>query len=336
MLYIVVLASFSLAQFNKESAQTAGSQSVEDLAKEHLLNACSRGLLDEVKKAIAAGASIEDSRDGESGNTPLMWAAYYGHEKIASFLIKKGANVDALSLNGLNFALLLASFRGHRDIVELLLKRGANVDLQNKRGDTALSAATYMNRGDVVKLLISRWPEANLKSKDKGFSSLHISCHKGHYDIAKLIIGAEGDVDLQDDEGNTPAIVAAGAGHKDIVILLDENGADFSIANKFGQNPLMMAVHRNHFNVASYLLLEDVSADINIHAVDFRGNSALHYASAFGYHDHVELLLSKGFNIHLANEDGETPITLAKNHHHAKCLALLLSENKEEVSISSD
>lgn len=70
--------------------------------------------------------------------------------------LKKGAEIEAISMDKLKTALIMASYSGHTEAVELLLSKGASVHVKNERGDSALSLATYMGREEVVTRLLDR------------------------------------------------------------------------------------------------------------------------------------------------------------------------------------
>ena len=45
-----------------------------------------------MKLLVEKGAEL-DSKD-EDGQTPLLWAAFFGHEAVAKLLVEKGAELD--------------------------------------------------------------------------------------------------------------------------------------------------------------------------------------------------------------------------------------------------
>jgi hypothetical protein len=98
--------------------------------------AAREGNLEAVKQSLAAGTSV-NTREPQSGGTPLTISAVFGQAAMAALLIEKGADVSVASNDG-NTALHLAAFFAHLDIVELLLKHNASVRVKNGRGETPL------------------------------------------------------------------------------------------------------------------------------------------------------------------------------------------------------
>ncbi len=60
------------------------------------------------------------------GYSPLDWAAVRGHTAVADYLIRRGANVNAVDGAGWT-PLHLAAREGHLELVKLLVKCGADV-----------------------------------------------------------------------------------------------------------------------------------------------------------------------------------------------------------------
>jgi ankyrin repeat protein len=107
-------------------------------------------------KLLLDGEATVDLEDPQSGQTPLLWAAYGGHEAVVQLLLATGkANVDSKDTGG-RTPLLWAAYQGHEAVVQLLLETGkANVNSKDKRGQTPLSWAAERKHEAVVQLLQS-------------------------------------------------------------------------------------------------------------------------------------------------------------------------------------
>ena len=76
-------------------------------------------------------------QDGTCGRTGLHLAVESHNINMISFLLKNGANIDAVTFAG-NTALHLASGHHMDQVVELLVGNGANAKIKNYEGDLAL------------------------------------------------------------------------------------------------------------------------------------------------------------------------------------------------------
>lgn len=113
-------------------------------ANQRLLEAAAKGDVAAAQAALDAGADV-NARD-DYGVTALMFAARENNAPVATLLIQKGADVNAVErFYGMN-AISEASRRGHPEMVVLLLESGAagGIDLMRSaitRGDAAIVKA---------------------------------------------------------------------------------------------------------------------------------------------------------------------------------------------------
>ena len=126
----------------------------------------------------------------EPGDTPLMFAAYYGREHCVKAWVDAGADVNTANSGG-DTALIQASQAGYDNCVLVLLWAGADVNHSNIHDDSALL----------------------------------FSASEGHYSCMRRLIDAGADVNASDDLGWTSLSTAASFGHTQCVILLLQEGA---------------------------------------------------------------------------------------------------------------
>lgn len=107
---------------------------------------------------------------------------------------------------------------------------------------------------------------------------------------------------------NTALHEAAKIGDMRLVIAYQNQGVGEE--NALQQTPLHLAAINNHDKVAAFILNKAKGV---IDKKDALGNTALHLAYLNGSQKAVDYLLSQGANQTIMNNDGKTPIELAKN-----------------------
>lgn len=90
-----------------------------------LHHAAGAGEIDIVKRLLNSGCKdLLESKD-ETGSTPLILAAYFGHAKMCALLLQAGADPSATDTYGKN-ALHHAAFKGKTEVLEVLREQPAS------------------------------------------------------------------------------------------------------------------------------------------------------------------------------------------------------------------
>ena len=193
-----------------EAAGTAGDQVTFLWAAKH----GSRRLLE---LQISRGIEIEGR--SSDGRTALQLASGCGHMSIVSYLLRKGAEVNAPAStpNG-RTALQAAAGCGNLPLVEHLLAEGAEVNAPGswEDGRTALQAAAGGGHLPIVERLLMDGAEVNAPaSRLKGRTALQAAAEHGHMPIVERLLkdGAEVNAPASGWKGRTALQAAAGGGH---------------------------------------------------------------------------------------------------------------------------
>ena len=183
-----------------------------------LFDAAGAGDLRRVRTLLSMG--FEADWTGNMSWTALHSAAKEGQAAVASFLIKKGAKVDAKESHGYRTPLHLAIAEGHGSLARLLLQAGADIE-----AETGIE-----------------------------LHPLHIAADKDHLEIARMLVQRGANVDATDQIGRTPTHFAAGAGHVEMLELLVDQDANFNLLTPaFKESALYYALLGEHREAAALL-----------------------------------------------------------------------------------
>lgn len=202
-----------------------------------------------------------------------------------------------------------------QDIEQMLRDDPELIQAIHPSGETPLITAIYYGKRDIVQQLLTYGVPVSLyeavalgdletvtyliehdapldEYSYDGWTPLHLAAFFGSYEVAELLIqrGASVNAVSTNNQRNLP-IHAAAAGRKyPLVKLLLEHGAEVNAQQAEGWTPLLLAV--NNFDLEMSKLLKDYKADP-----------------------------------HLANDDGQTPLNLAKEKHYEHIMLMLESDD---------
>ncbi|MEK6794652.1 MAG: ankyrin repeat domain-containing protein [Spirochaetota bacterium] len=166
-----------------------------------LIEAAAKGDIVAIDAALAQNADI-NTRDNQ-GKTPLMLAAYNGHEKAVKHLLDKKADKDLLDPKGWS-ALACGVSQQKWDAVMILLERGVSVNTKDAdKGNTPLMWAAYHGNIKVTKNIVGM--KANVNEVDNaGWTALMGAIYKARVDVALFLIELTGtDVAVKAKDGAT-------------------------------------------------------------------------------------------------------------------------------------
>jgi cytohesin len=175
----------------------------------------------------------------------------------------------------------------------------------------------------MARALIEAGADVNL---DRGGreTPLYWAAFSGRTEMVRVLVGAGAEINLANRYGDTPLICAATYGRTETVKALLEAGADVNLANRYGYTPLYWAAEQGHLDIVRLLL--DAGADVNLAHRD--QYTPLYWAAEKGHLDIVRLLLDAGADVNQKNIYGYTPLSSAAKNGHVEIVRLL----KEEIS----
>lgn len=142
---------------------------------------------------------------------------------------------------------------------------------------------------DAVHVFLSCGIDLEVKD-ERGWTPLMIAAANGKEKLTELLIHSGARLMAKDVNGFTPLHWAAFKGMSNIVKLLISKEVDIDAQSKFKWTPLMQACTRGHLEVCSIL----IAAGANMDLANSEGSTALQIASSKGFHGIVELLTAHG------------------------------------------
>jgi len=126
----------------------------EDTSKCEIVRATQHGAIERVKQLLEDGYDVHQ-RDSE-GVTLLHWAAINNRLEIASYLISKGADVNAIGGDLRSTPINWAVRQGQLKMIVLLLKHGANPSILDSEGYNCLHLAAQFGFTSIAAYLIAK------------------------------------------------------------------------------------------------------------------------------------------------------------------------------------
>ena len=201
-----------------------------------------------------------------------------------------------------------AAFTGQLPLVELLVAKGAK-DLK-----TPLFLAIQQQHILAAKFLLDHGADPNACCRyGSSQTALHIAAGKGDIEAALLLLEHGAQVNVSEQNQETPLDYAVGQTSKEMVELLFAHGAIIT-----GKPPGHWSVFHEWAlgagdpHIADVLLFH--KADINAPCDGHDGQTPLHFAASQGQLQAVEWLLKNGANINARDKNGATPLRLLRSH----------------------
>lgn len=282
-------------------------------------------------------AGLDPNTRMEDGSTLLMSAVANERVEMVRLLIQAGADVNAATPGGRTA--LGTAMRGRIvgkagemrvEIMRMLLDAGVN-PLLTVHGSNAFHAAAWGSRAQALFLLVEKCPQGLEVADDHGRTPLMIAAQAGDEETLRMLLALGANVHARDKEGYSALAYAARNRVADEyklnrLKLLVEKGASIEAD---GHRALIAACQSGTVKSVRWLLSVGLDARAT---VGVSGNTLLHVATHNEHGGVVEALIQGGAEVNAKNVVGHTPLHFAMtglNPNRWHVISVLLREGAD-------
>ena len=268
-----------LDRFPQSTRKSVAEARMKHLYKQKYVKVFEKDDLEEFKKLY--DGTLEQAIRETYRWPPLLLAADTRSEKIAAYLLAKGANVNERG-NDRSTALHLSVRSGSIGIVRLLLVHEAELDVEIK------SEMSFLRVGEGGSVSYHTSPPTAKKG-----TPLHWAAFYNRPELLAYLIEQGANVNADNGYGNNPIHFAAQSGSMEMIQALLKAGADWKGKKKSYKRANATPLHyAKTVEVAEFFVQRGIAID----TVSDLGQP-LHAAVHFGNKEVVEYLLEKGARI---------------------------------------
>ncbi|GGI57237.1 ankyrin repeat domain-containing protein [Winogradskyella haliclonae] len=269
------------------------------------------------------------------GRTYIFWAAYKDNLELMKYLVENGAKTDLIDSHGysvLNFAAVTG--QTNTKLYDFLLEHGANpIKEKNHDGANALLlVAPFLKNGDLVTYFLSH--KVDLTSTDNNGNGIFNYAAKGG-DIKMLDWLIQQDLPYKKANikgGNAMIMASQGTrGKKNTLELykyLESLGVSANVVGNRGRNPLH-AIAYNSDDLRTYKYFISKGVDINLQ--DEGGDSPFMNAANSNSLEVVKFLSAYVNDINAKDKNGRSALAMAIDRNKVE-VAKFLIENKADIN----
>ncbi|XP_067653128.1 serine/threonine-protein phosphatase 6 regulatory ankyrin repeat subunit A-like [Haliotis asinina] len=305
---VMLAASHGKSEVFDMMMKKGADLSVIDKNGDNILHWACRGGNVKIVNYILIQNTLDINSKGYEDKTPVMLAASHGKNEVFNILMKKGADLSVTDDDGHNI-LHCACRGGNVNIVSYILIQ-SSLDINSKCHDemTPVMHAASLGKNEVFDILVKNG--ANLSDTDvDGSTILCLACRGGNVEIVNYILMQNiVDINRKNIDGKTPVVCAAHDGNREVFDILVKKGVNLSVTDQNGDNVLHWACRGGKIKIVNYILMQTI---VDINSNNGWGMTPVMSAALHGRREVFDVLVEKGANISVVDEDGDNILHFA-------------------------
>jgi ankyrin repeat protein len=243
------------------------------------------------------------------------WARTAGYHGLLYFTL-----VRWVELGAIQHAYTVAAKNSCDWGIKVLLRHNTDINTLDKRNISALMEVVALGDLDAARILLKNRANPDGDEQVRDSRPLLLAAHQGMTEMVRLLLDEGADLEIEDQMGLTALHWASREDRLETVQFLLSRGAEIDKTGLDEATPLYSAVSRGALQMTQLLL--EGKADINARDGDF-GQTALILAAKYSHVDILHLLLARGADVHLRDEEGISALDWARRNHRDDIVAIL-------------
>ncbi|XP_060697973.1 fibronectin type 3 and ankyrin repeat domains protein 1 isoform X1 [Hemiscyllium ocellatum] len=162
-----------------------------------------------------------------------------------------------------------------------------------------------------------------------GFSPLMLAAQKGYQRIVEILIKSGADVNQKNGSGKDSLMLACFAGHLDVAKCLRRFGATWESQDNGGSSAIHWATDGGHLNMIEWMINEGCKVDITDGHLLW--TPLMRVAVLNGSTEVASLLIKAGANVNIQDKKGTTPLMVAVLNSYENLVQLLLNNGADSA-----
>lgn len=244
--------------------------------------------------------------------------------EMALAMLTRYPGLKSLEQKHRSFLFWYSISNGRTPLVRHLLSRGLDVNLKSEQGGTPLGYAAWFLNEEICRVVLHAGGDVTAKNQD-GRTPLHLALvadwrNSKPSAVVGMLLDANAPVNVADNKGRTPAMLAARSQDPSHLRRVIEAGGQLDVQSDSARTPLMFALE--HAAEKTLPVLLELGADV--HYVNKHGRAAIHYCidrPEYGFSGWgLSTLIRYGANVDLALPDGRRPLHLSRKAKTTRAL----------------
>jgi ankyrin repeat protein len=263
---------------------------------------------------------FEHEHSGDEDVMGYKWARTAGYYGLLYFTLVRWVELRADFPNLVQHAYTVAAKSNCDWGIKVLLRHGMDIDTFNERNICALMEVIALGNLEAARTLLNNGANPDGDEQIPDSRPLILAAHQGATDIVRLLLDYNAELEIEDRMGLTALHWASRENRIETVQFLLSRGAEVEKTGIDEATPLYSAVSRGALQMTQLLL--DGNANINARDRDF-GQTALMLAAKYSHVDILRVLLDRGAEVHLRDDEGISALDWARRNHRDDIVAIL-------------